>query len=117
MYGHMPREGGAGALCQGYCPQPRPKGIRANLVPPGNICFNGGVWNTIEKRNPEQFEMMLSLNPMGRMGAPREVANAAVFLASPRASFITGTSLIIDGALTRRVRSDRNPGYKLLCER
>jgi NAD(P)-dependent dehydrogenase (short-subunit alcohol dehydrogenase family) len=45
-----------------------------------------GVWNTIEKHNPEQFKMILSLNPMGRIGAPGEAANAAVFLASPRAA-------------------------------
>jgi len=38
------------------------------------------------------------------MGTPQEVANAAVFLASPRASFISGTNLIVDGALTQRVQ-------------
>ena len=43
---------------------------------------------------------MLARNPTGRMGTPEEVANAVVFLTSPRASFITGTNLIIDGALT-----------------
>ena len=47
--------------------------------------------------------MMLSLNSMGRMGTPEEVAIAVVFLASPRAGFITGTNLIIDGALTKAV--------------
>ena len=80
-----------------------PKGVSANLVSPGNIYFKGGVWNTVEESNPQGFKMMLSLNPMGRMGTPQEVANAAVFLASPRASFITGANLIIDGALTQRV--------------
>jgi 3-oxoacyl-[acyl-carrier protein] reductase len=50
------------------------------------------------------FASMLARNPMGRMGTPEEVANAVVFLASPRASFITGTNLIIDGALTQRVQ-------------
>jgi NAD(P)-dependent dehydrogenase (short-subunit alcohol dehydrogenase family) len=80
------------------------KGVRANLVSPGNIYFKGGVWNTVEERNPETFKMMLSLNPMGRMGTPEEVANAVVFLASPRAGFITGSNLIIDGALTQRVQ-------------
>ena len=78
--------------------------MRANLVSPGNIYFKGGVWNTVEESNPQGFKMMLSLNPMGRMGTPQEVANAAVFLASPRASFITGTNLIVDGALTQRVQ-------------
>jgi 3-oxoacyl-[acyl-carrier protein] reductase len=80
------------------------KGIRANLVSPGNVYFKGGVWNTVEERDPERFKLMLSFNPTGRMGTPQEVANAVVFLASPRASFITGTNLIVDGALTQRVQ-------------
>jgi 3-oxoacyl-[acyl-carrier protein] reductase len=81
-----------------------PKGVRANMVSPGNVYFKGGVWNTVEESSPDVFKTMLSRNPMGRMGTPQEVANAVVFLASPRASFITGTNLIIDGALTQRVQ-------------
>jgi len=80
------------------------KNIRANLVSPGNVYFKGGVWNVVEERNPEMFKSMLARNPTGRMGTPQEVANAVVFLASARASFITGTNLIIDGALTQRVQ-------------
>ncbi len=80
------------------------KNVRANLVSPGNVYFKGGVWNIVEERNPEMFRSMLARNPTGRMGTPEEVANAVVFLASPRASFITGTNLIVDGALTQRVQ-------------
>ena len=80
------------------------KGVRANMVSPGNVYFKGGVWNMIEENTPELFKTMVSRNPMGRMGTPPEVANAVVFLASPRSSFITGTNLIIDGALTQRVQ-------------
>jgi 3-oxoacyl-[acyl-carrier protein] reductase len=80
------------------------KNVRANMVSPGNVYFKGGVWNIVEERNPEMFASMLARNPMGRMGTPEEVANAVIFLASPRASFITGTNLIIDGALTQRVQ-------------
>jgi 3-oxoacyl-[acyl-carrier protein] reductase len=80
------------------------KNVRANLVSPGNVYFKGGVWNVVEERNPEMFAGMLARNPTGRMGTPEEVANAVVFLASPRASFITGTNLIVDGALTQRVQ-------------
>jgi len=47
---------------------------------------------------------VLEANPMGRMGKPEEVANAAVFLASPVASFISGTNLLVDGALTLGVQ-------------
>ena len=48
--------------------------------------------------------MALDLNPTGRMATPQEIANAAVFLASPAASFISGTNLVVDGALTRGVQ-------------
>jgi 3-oxoacyl-[acyl-carrier protein] reductase len=80
------------------------KGIRANSVSPGNTYFAGGVWNQIETANPEFFKVALGLNPTGRMGTPQEMANAAAFLASPAASFITGTNLVVDGALTKGVQ-------------
>lgn len=80
------------------------KKIRANTVSPGNTYFPGGVWNQIEVGNPELYKMALGLNPTGRMGTPQEMANAAVFLASPAASFITGTNLVVDGALTKGVQ-------------
>ena len=80
------------------------KNVRANLVSPGNVYFPEGVWGSVERNNPEMFKTMLGRNPTGRMGTPQEVANAVVFLASPRASFVTGTNLIIDGALTQRVQ-------------
>jgi 3-oxoacyl-[acyl-carrier protein] reductase len=80
------------------------KGIRANTVSPGNTYFEGGVWNRIKDGNPDLYNTALGLNPTGRMGTPQEMANAAVFLASPAASFITGTNLVVDGALTRGVQ-------------
>ena len=80
------------------------KGVRANIVSPGNIYFAGGFWNNVEHSDPDLFKTILSRSPMGRMGTTEEVANAVVFLASPRASFITGTNLIVDGALTQRVQ-------------
>lgn len=81
-----------------------PKGIRANAVSPGNTYFDGGVWQGIESGNPELFATALGLNPTGRMGTPEEVAFAVVMLASPRASRISGTNLVVDGALTRGVQ-------------
>ena len=80
------------------------KGIRANSVSPGNTYFKGGVWDQIEQGNPALFKQAMALNPTGRMGTPQEMANAAVFLASPAASFVTGTNLVVDGALTRGVQ-------------
>lgn len=81
-----------------------PKGIRANTVSPGTIYFEDGTWGRRKREAPEAFRMALERNPMGRMGRPEEVANAAMFLASPAASFITGANLVVDGGLTRRVQ-------------
>ena len=89
---------------QGLAYQLAPKGIRANAVSPGNTYFEGGIWPRIERDMPALFAEALKLNPMGRMGKPEEVANAVAFLASPAASFITGTNLVVDGALTRGVQ-------------
>jgi 3-oxoacyl-[acyl-carrier protein] reductase len=89
---------------QGLANQLAGKGIRANSVSPGNTYFDGGVWNMIKDNNPELYKTALALNPMGRMGTPQEMANAVVFLASRAASFITGTNLVVDGALTRGVQ-------------
>jgi 3-oxoacyl-[acyl-carrier protein] reductase len=80
------------------------KNVRANMVSPGNVYFKDGIWNKVEVNNPDAFRTALSRNPMGRMGTPEEVANAVVFLASPAASFISGTNVIVDGAMTQRVQ-------------
>ncbi len=89
---------------QGLAYQLAPKNIRANSVSPGNTYFAGGVWEQIETTMPALFKEAMALNPMGRMGKPEEIARAVVFLASPAASFITGTNLVVDGALTRGVQ-------------
>jgi 3-oxoacyl-[acyl-carrier protein] reductase len=89
---------------QGLAYQLAGKGVRANTVSPGNTYFEGGVWPTIERDDPELFATALGLNPTGRMATPTEVANAVVFLSSAAASFITGTNLVVDGALTRGVQ-------------
>ncbi len=89
---------------QGLAFQLAGKGIRANAVSPGNTYFEGGVWHRIKEGNPTLYKTAMDLNPTGRMGTPQEMANAVVFLASPAASFITGTNLVVDGALTRGVQ-------------
>ncbi|MGE3288492.1 MAG: SDR family NAD(P)-dependent oxidoreductase [Pseudonocardia sp.] len=81
-----------------------PKGVRANVVSPGNVYFDGGFWQGVERGNPELFGMALGLNPTGRMGTAEETAYAVVMLASPLASRISGTNLVVDGALTKGVQ-------------
>jgi len=88
----------------GLALQLAPKNIRANTVSPGNVYFDGGVWQRIEREDPQMYAAALALNPTGRMGTPEEVAAAVVFLSSPRASRISGTNLVVDGALTRGIQ-------------
>jgi 3-oxoacyl-[acyl-carrier protein] reductase len=80
------------------------KNIRANTVSPGNTYFEGGVWENIQTGNPDLFTMAMGLNPSGHMGTPEEVAGPVVFLASPVARRISGTNLVVDGALTRGIQ-------------
>jgi 3-oxoacyl-[acyl-carrier protein] reductase len=79
------------------------KKVRVNVVSPGTVYFKGGVWHMIEQNMPDRYNAAMKSNPTGRMGTPQEIANAAVFLASPLSSFTTGANLIVDGAITQRV--------------
>jgi NAD(P)-dependent dehydrogenase (short-subunit alcohol dehydrogenase family) len=78
-----------------------PSGVRVNLVAPGPIFFEGGVWDSIRQNQPELFKRASSLPTLGRMGTPEDVANAVAFLASPAAAYITGVNLRIDGGVIR----------------
>jgi NAD(P)-dependent dehydrogenase (short-subunit alcohol dehydrogenase family) len=62
------------------------------------------VWQNIETGNPDLFKTAMDLNPTGHMGTPEEVAAPVVFLASRLARRISGTNLVVDGALTRGVQ-------------
>ena len=80
------------------------RGVRANVVSPGNTYVEGGFWQGIEEGSPELFRDSLALNPTGRKGTPEEMAKAVVFLSSPVSSFTTGTNVVVDGALTRGIQ-------------
>ncbi len=72
--------------------------VRVNVIAPGNIFITGGSWEGKLKANPDGVESMLRQQvPLQRFGTPEEIADAAVFLCSPRASFITGSVLRVDG--------------------
>ena len=75
--------------------------VRVNVIAPGNVYFPGGSWDEKMKENPERVkELIKSTVPMNRFGTLEEVSNAAIFLCSERASFITGSTLVIDGGQT-----------------
>ena len=78
--------------------------IRVNVIAPGNVYFNGGSWHKKILQDKKIVEEMIrSTVPMNRFGTPKEIADSAVFLCSDRASFITGTTLVIDGGQTTGV--------------
>lgn len=79
-------------------------GIRANCVCPGPVYIADGSWGFLEKEMPEYFEANRTRHPSGRFGRPEEIADAVLFLASERASWITGVNLTVDGGFTRNVK-------------
>jgi 3-oxoacyl-[acyl-carrier protein] reductase len=74
-----------------------PKGIRLNGVAPGSIEFPGGSWERRRTSDPKLYESTLKSIPFGRMGTPEEVAEVVLFLASPRARWVTGQTVVVDG--------------------
>tara|TARA_B100001758_G_C18412320_1_gene616732 strand:+ start:1830 stop:2606 length:777 start_codon:yes stop_codon:yes gene_type:complete len=75
--------------------------VRVNVLAPGNIYFEGGTWDKKMKQNSESILDMLEQSvPMARFGTVEEIADSATFLCSDRASFITGSVLVVDGGQT-----------------
>ena len=79
------------------------QGIRANTLSPGPIYFEGGAWHMIKEHMPDLYERDRVDHPSGRYGTPEEVANVAVFLCSPAASWVTGANVPVDGGFTKGV--------------
>lgn len=85
-----------------------PFGIRVNAIAPGAI--NAGL--TLRANLAEEIaERRNARIPLGRLGEADEVAAAVVYLASPRASYVTGETLAVDGGLTKTVLSSMPTGY------
>ncbi|MCP4833476.1 MAG: SDR family oxidoreductase [Ilumatobacter sp.] len=80
-----------------------PEGIRANTVSPGPILIENGRWDDIRERLPELYERDRLMHPQERMGTGDEIADVVAFLASPRASWMNGANLVVDGGYTKQV--------------
>jgi 3-oxoacyl-[acyl-carrier protein] reductase len=77
-------------------------GIRVNSVAPGSILFPGGGWERRQKADPAGIADFVARElPFGRFGKPEEVANVVTFLASPRASWVSGACYVVDGCQSR----------------
>lgn len=89
------------------------EGIRVNAICPGSIA-TPPVQRMVE--DPEVLAVNLRAHALGRLGEPEEIANAAVWLASDQASFVTGEALVVDGGLRARsplgVLADPRPAHR-----
>jgi 3-oxoacyl-[acyl-carrier protein] reductase len=76
--------------------------IRVNAVAPGSVLFPGGGWERRQKQDPAGIAAFVERElPFGRFGRPEEIANVVAFVASPRASWIAGACLTVDGCQSR----------------
>jgi 3-oxoacyl-[acyl-carrier protein] reductase len=90
------------SLAKSLAQQLAPKNIRVNSVSPGSILFEGGSWWKRQQEQPQAIADFVARElPFGRFGTAEEVGNVVAFLASPRASWISGTSVVVDGCQSR----------------
>jgi 3-oxoacyl-[acyl-carrier protein] reductase len=87
-----------------------PHGIRVNTVSPGSILIEGNGWDRYRIANPEYYDDYVHHGfPMGRLGTAEEVADVIVFTASPRAHWINGRNIPVDGLEQPHAPLDRRP--------
>lgn len=80
-----------------------PEGIRVNCLSPGPTMFKGSNWEMIRVARSRIYDNAVRQQPTRRMGTAEEIAKAAVFMASPAASWCNGSHLLVDGGYSKRV--------------
>jgi len=90
------------SLAKSLAQQLAPSNIRVNSVSPGSILFEGGSWWRRQQSDPAGIAEFITRElPFGRFGKPEEVGDVVTFLCSARASWISGTSIVVDGCQSR----------------
>jgi 3-oxoacyl-[acyl-carrier protein] reductase len=90
------------SLAKAMAGQLAPHNIRVNSIAPGSMIFEGGTWWQRQRDDPKGIaEFVAREIPFGRFGRPEELGAVVAFLASPRASWITGACITVDGGQSR----------------
>jgi 3-oxoacyl-[acyl-carrier protein] reductase len=90
------------SLAKSLAQQLAPLNIRVNSVAPGSILFPGGSWHKRQQADPQGIAEFIKRDlPFGRMGRADEVGSVVAFLASPKASWVSGASITVDGCQSR----------------
>lgn len=78
--------------------------IRVNTVSPGDTLSDGGLWDKVQREEPERYLAVVQRNPMRRLATPDEIARVVAFISSPAASFVSGANWYVDGGSTSHVQ-------------